>query len=339
MSAANSLALFLALLVVLALVIVAAQLSWVIPLYNRLVVLRQNANRAFADMDVLLKQRRDLIPNIVETVKGYASHENATLRDVVSLRSVAAGSGNINEKVAAENSLSSALGRVFALAEAYPDLKANTSFLSQQNILSDIEVRISNTRMKYNAVISEYNSEIQRFPAVLVAGSLGFHSREFFDIGAEARSELNKSKAVEGLNSKPNGLTQHPRAFERPSHGTAADGELCLAVVCEGCARAWVKLSPGAPGADHPSGCFGSNPVDPIVCFQADLQGPLLAHSGPAPNPSPTPRRYTRIAARRDYGDSVQIGRHSRLLRRRGFDRKTDIRSLLPRCGRRRRRA
>jgi LemA protein len=188
-------------LLALLVVVFASALAWlwVIPLYNRLVVLRQNANRAFADMDVLLKQRRDLIPNIVETVKGYASHESATLEAVVSLRSVAAGSGDVNEKVTAERSLSSALGRVFALAEAYPDLKANTSFLSQQHVLSDIEFRLSNMRMSYNGVISGYNSAVLTFPAVLIAGILGFRSREFFDVGAEERSELNKSESVQRL--------------------------------------------------------------------------------------------------------------------------------------------
>jgi LemA protein len=197
----SGLALVLLALLALLVVVSAAAFAglWVIPLYNRLVVLRQNANRAFADMDVLLKQRRDLIPNIVETVKGYASHENATLQAVVSLRSVAAGSSNVDEKIAAERSLSSALGRVFALAEAYPDLKANTSFLSQQHILSDIELRLSDMRMSYNGVISVYNSAVLTFPAVLIAGLLGFPSREFFDIGAEERSELNKSEAVGAL--------------------------------------------------------------------------------------------------------------------------------------------
>ena len=199
LSAGARLALVLVPLLVVLAALVLSQLSWIIPLYNRLVVLRQNANRAFADMDVLLKQRRDLIPNIVETVKGYASHENATLRSVVSLRSVAAGSGDINEKISAEQSLSSALGKLFALAEAYPDLKANTGFIAQQGTLSDVEIRISNIRMGYNKTIGEYNTAIQRFPAIVVAGMLGFHSRGFFNIGAEVRSELNESRSVQSL--------------------------------------------------------------------------------------------------------------------------------------------
>jgi LemA protein len=191
-------ALLLLIILVLGVIFTA---SWVIPLYNRLVILRETVRRGFADMDVLLKQRHDLIPNIVETVRGYASHENATLQTVVSLRSAAVGSGDINEKIAAESSLSSALGKVFALAENYPDLKANTNFLSQQKSLLDIESWISEKRIAYNKIVSEFNAAVLVFPAVLVAGTLGFRSFEFFDIGADQRSEFNNSKSVHNLTS------------------------------------------------------------------------------------------------------------------------------------------
>ena len=154
-------------------------------IYNRLVGLRQNANRAFADIDVQLKQRSDLIPNLVETVKGYAGHEARTLEAVVAARNAATTATTIDDKVQAENAISGSLGRLMALSESYPDLKANSGFIQLQGELGDIENKLAAARRFFNNAVGEYNASIQQFPAVLLAGSMGFHSMLFFDLGPD----------------------------------------------------------------------------------------------------------------------------------------------------------
>lgn len=176
--------------------VIAAVLAFiVVGIYNRLVALRQEANQAFADIDVQLKQRHDLIPNLVETVKGYAAHERGTLEEVIQARNSAVAAGGVNDKVHAENVLTGALGKLFALAEAYPDLKANQNFLSLQGELSDIENKLAAARRFFNNAVSEFNAAIQQFPAVLFAGMFGFKEREFFDLG-EARPQLEVAPSV-----------------------------------------------------------------------------------------------------------------------------------------------
>jgi LemA protein len=164
-------------------------------IYNRLVGLRQNTNKAFADIDVQLKQRSDLIPNLVETVKGYASHEARTLEAVVAARNAASTATNIDEKVEAENAISGSLGRLMALSESYPDLKANTGFIQLQGELSDIENKLAAARRFFNNAVSEYNASIQQFPAVLLAGAMGFSARLFFDLGPD-RATFESAPAV-----------------------------------------------------------------------------------------------------------------------------------------------
>jgi LemA protein len=181
---------------IILLIVVAVVALLLIGIYNRLVGLRQRANQAFADVDVQLKQRQDLIPNLVETVKGYAAHESGTFEAVTAARNAAAGATTIEGKVAAENALTGALGRLFAVAEAYPDLKANTNFLQLQNELSDIENKLAAARRFFNNAISEYNASIQQFPAVLIAGMFGFQAREFFDVGSEQREVLQTAPSV-----------------------------------------------------------------------------------------------------------------------------------------------
>ena len=164
---------------------------WVISVYNRLVTLRQRVGQAFADIDVQLKQRHDLIPNLVETVKGYAAHERGTLEAVIQARNAAvAASGGQGSaaKVGAENMLSGALRQLFALSENYPDLKANANFQQLQAELSDIENKIAAARRFFNNSVSEYNTGIQQFPAVLFAAMLGFTQRAFFDLGEERKT-------------------------------------------------------------------------------------------------------------------------------------------------------
>ena len=163
--------------------------------YNRLVGLRQRANQAFADIDVQLKQRHDLIPNLVETVKGYAKHEAGTLEAVIAARNSATAAKSVDDKVAAENVLSGALRQVFALSEAYPDLKANTSFNNLQGELSDIENKLAAARRFFNSAVSEFNASIQQSPALLFAGAFGFQAKEFFDLGAD-RATANVAPSV-----------------------------------------------------------------------------------------------------------------------------------------------
>ncbi|HZZ36106.1 MAG TPA: LemA family protein [Caulobacteraceae bacterium] len=153
--------------------------------YNRLVGLRQNTNEAFADIDVQLKQRQDLVPNLVETVKGYASHERGTFDEVTAARAAATSATSVEGKIAAENALTGALGRLMAVAEAYPELKANTNFLQLQSELSDIENKLAAARRFFNNAVGEYNAQTQTFPAVLFAAAMGFQGREFFDLGTD----------------------------------------------------------------------------------------------------------------------------------------------------------
>ena len=167
------------LLVVIALIVMA------IGAYNRLVGLRQHANNAFADIDVQLKQRQDLVPNLVETVKGYAAHERGTFDEVTAARAAAASAPNVQDRVQAENALTGALGRLMAVAEAYPALKANQNFMQLQGELTDIENKIAAARRFFNNAVAEFNAQIQTFPAVLFSAALGFTTRDFFDLGAE----------------------------------------------------------------------------------------------------------------------------------------------------------
>lgn len=183
-------------LIVLAVIVVAA--LWVISIYNGLVSMRQRVNQAFADVDVQLRQRHDLVPNLVETVKGYAAHERGTLEAVVRARNaaIAAPTGNVAAQAAAENALTGALRQLFALSESYPDLKANQNFQQLQSELSDLENKIAAARRFFNNAVQEYNTGIQQFPAVLLAGPLGFTQKEFFDVGVEQRKELDQAPEV-----------------------------------------------------------------------------------------------------------------------------------------------
>src|SRR5215211_2542491 len=167
-------------IVIGAIVVVVA---WIVMIYNQLVAMRQRVGQAFADVDVQLKQRHDLIPNLVETVKGYAAHERGTLEEVVKARNAAMTAQGPAQQAQAENMLSGALRQLFALSEAYPDLKANQNFQQLQSELSDIENKIASARRFFNNSVQEYNTGIQQFPAALFAGSFGFTPQVFFDLG------------------------------------------------------------------------------------------------------------------------------------------------------------
>jgi LemA protein len=179
--------------VILGLIVVIV--IWAISVYNGLVAMRQRTNQAFADIDVQLKQRHDLIPNLVETVKGYATHERGTLEAVVKARQTAMAAPGVEQKVAAENILTGALRQMFALAESYPDLKANQNFLQLQAELSDIENKLAASRRFFNNAVQEYNTGIQQFPAAMFAGIFGFSQRQFFDVG-EDRPQLEQAPSV-----------------------------------------------------------------------------------------------------------------------------------------------
>lgn len=175
-------------IVVIAVIVVIV--LWAISVYNGLVSMRQRVNQAFADVDVQLRQRHDLVPNLVETVKGYAAHERGTLDEVIKARNVAVAAQGPAQQAAAENMLSGALRQLFALSEAYPDLKANTNFQQLQAELSDLENKIAASRRFFNNAVQEYNTGIQRFPAALFAGMFGFTQRDFFDLGPDRQAEL-----------------------------------------------------------------------------------------------------------------------------------------------------
>jgi LemA protein len=179
--------------VVLGVIVVIA--IWLMTIYNGLVAMRQRVNQSFADIDVQLKQRHDLIPNLVETVKGYAAHERGTLEAVVQARNAAIAAPGVEQKVQAENMLTGALRQLFALSENYPNLKASANFQQLQSDLSDIENKLAAARRFFNNAVQEYNTGIQQMPANMFAASLGFHPQTFFDLG-ESRTQLEQAPSV-----------------------------------------------------------------------------------------------------------------------------------------------
>jgi LemA protein len=175
--------------------VIVVLVLWAIMVFNQLVAMRQRVGQAFADIDVQLKQRHDLIPNLVETVKGYAAHERGTLEAVVQARNTAMAAQGPAQQAAAENMLTGALRQMFALSEAYPDLKANQNFQQLQTEITDTENKIAASRRFFNNAVQEYNTGIQQFPAALFAPMMGFSQRTFFDVGEE-RAVMEKAPEV-----------------------------------------------------------------------------------------------------------------------------------------------
>lgn len=173
-------------------VMVAAALA-VALLYNRLIKLRNQSLEAWSGVDVQLRRRYDLIPNLVETVKGYAKHEQETLQNTINARHSALSTSTLPERARAEEQLAGALSSLVALAEAYPDLKANQSFSELQKSLSDIEENLQLARRFYNAVVRDLNIACESFPSILVARAFGFKKRQFFEIGAHATAPVSIS--------------------------------------------------------------------------------------------------------------------------------------------------
>ena len=176
-------------LVVLAVIVILA--IWVIGAYNGFVKLRNMVREAFATMDVYLKKRHDLVPNLVETVKGYAKHEAGTLEKVTAARNAAVNATSVESRMESENALTGTLRTLFAVAEAYPDLKANANFMDLQKQLQTIETDIANSRKYYNAIVRDYNIKVESFPSLIIASLFKFAKEPMFEIGAEERENVD----------------------------------------------------------------------------------------------------------------------------------------------------
>jgi LemA protein len=175
------------------LIVVAVVAAWLILAYNRLVVLRNRVKESWSDIEVQLKRRYDLIPNLVETVKGYKVHEQAVLENVTKARTAAMGAQTQHDRGEAENMLTGALKSLFAVSEAYPDLKANENFAKLQDELTDTENKVQAARRFYNATVMELNTKIETFPTNLIAQAFGFKQSEFFDAEEEAEQPVKVS--------------------------------------------------------------------------------------------------------------------------------------------------
>jgi len=182
---------------IIVLVVILLIVIWVISIYNGLVRLRNRRQNAFADIDVQLRQRHDLVPQLVDTVKGYATHERELLTKITEARSAAINATSINDKIAAEQQLSSMLQGLKVAVEAYPDLKANQNFLQLQNELSDIENKLAAVRRFFNGATTEYNNAVESFPGNLIARNFGFNREVLFDLGADGRKEMEEPPKIQ----------------------------------------------------------------------------------------------------------------------------------------------
>ena len=181
---------------IIILVIVVLIALWAVGIYNNLVKLRNNRENAFANIDVQLKQRHDLIPQLVATVKGYADHEKEVLTRVTEARSAAMNATSINDKIQAENALTSALAGLKVSLETYPDLKANQNFLQLQNEISDIENKLAAVRRFFNSATKELNNAVQTFPSNLLAGIFGFKKEPMFEVPQSERADIEKAPEI-----------------------------------------------------------------------------------------------------------------------------------------------
>ena len=184
-----------ALIIVIVVVVLIA--LWLVGMYNRLVKLRNNRENAFANIDVQLKQRHDLIPQLVATVKGYAAHEKEVLTRVTEARAAAMNATGINDKIAAENQLTSALAGLKVSLEAYPDLKANQNFMQLQQEISDIENKLAAVRRFFNSATRELNNAVQTFPSNIIAGMFGFQKEPMFEVPQEERATVEKAPEIQ----------------------------------------------------------------------------------------------------------------------------------------------
>ncbi|MBL7739442.1 MAG: LemA family protein [Chitinophagaceae bacterium] len=184
----------MAVLIVIGIIVLIA--LWAIAAYNSLVRLRNRRENAFADIDVQLRQRHDLVPQLVETVKGYATHEKDLLLKITEARSAAINAKSIDDKIVAEQQLTSALQGLRVQVEAYPDLKANQNFLQLQEELSDIENKLAASRRFFNGATTEYNNAVEAFPGNLIAKNFGFKREIFFDLGDDNRKKMEEPPTI-----------------------------------------------------------------------------------------------------------------------------------------------
>jgi LemA protein len=184
-------------LIYIVLAVVVIIVLWVVAAYNGFVTLTNRVKEAWSDIDVQLKRRYDLIPNLVETVKGYAAHESGTLTKVTEMRTRAMNATAPADKAAAENMLSGALKSLFAVSESYPDLKANQNFLELQRQLEDTENKLQAARRFYNSVVQDLNTRLQRFPGNMIGNSFGFKSADFFQLGSDEQAAAQQPVKVQ----------------------------------------------------------------------------------------------------------------------------------------------
>lgn len=177
--------------------VIALIVLWIISIYNNMVRLRNNRENAFSNIDVQLKQRYDLVPQLVSTVKGYATHEKELLERITEARSACLSANSINDKISANNMLSNALNGLKVSVEAYPDLKANQNFMQLQTELSDIENKLAAARRFFNSATRELNNAVQTFPGNLLAGMFGFHKEPMFEVAQEERATIEKAPQIQ----------------------------------------------------------------------------------------------------------------------------------------------
>jgi LemA protein len=178
------------------LAIVLLIILFLVSIYNRIIRLRNNRENAFADIDVQLKQRHDMIPQLVDAVKGYMKHESTVLTDITNARANAMKAGSINEKIEAENRLTTALQGLQVAVEAYPDLKANQNFMHLQEEIADIENKLAASRRYFNSATKEYNNATEVFPSNIIAGMFGFKRETLFDLGTDNRVKLDEAPKI-----------------------------------------------------------------------------------------------------------------------------------------------
>jgi LemA protein len=181
---------------IIVLVVVVLIAAWLVSMYNGLVKMRNNRENAFANIDVQLKQRYDLVPQLVSTVKGYADHEKEVFEKVTMARSAAMSATTINDKIAADNMLTSALSGLNVSLEAYPELKANQNFMQLQNEVADIENKLAAVRRYFNSATREFNNAVQTFPSNIIAGMFGFHKEPMYEIAQEQRATMDKAPEI-----------------------------------------------------------------------------------------------------------------------------------------------
>ena len=177
--------------------VIALIVLWIISIYNNMIRLRNNRENAFSNIDVQLKQRYDLVPQLVSTVKGYATHEKELLERITEARSACLSANSINDKISANNMLSNALNGLKVSVEAYPDLKANQNFMQLQTELSDIENKLAAARRFFNSATRELNNAVQTFPGNLLAGMFGFHKEPMFEVAQEERATIEKAPQIQ----------------------------------------------------------------------------------------------------------------------------------------------